>query len=125
MLLLGWLKRLIQKIWSSFVLHFEGIRSSPLFINNSRHSNADIVLFVSTPVPDISKKILQKYQVIVMPFAISDLPTTMATFHPSTYRWYLIHQFFQVMILLSEVYSILETGKSAKIQTSLDDRCSR
>ncbi len=53
------------------------------------------MLFINTPIPEISKKIIEKYRVTAIPFAMSDLPAYMASFHPSTYRWYLIQQFLQ------------------------------
>ena len=81
--------------------HYEALSVSPLFFSFEffssiyRHFDADIVLFINNPITELTQSILTKYKVTTIPFELTDLPIQMRSFHPSTYRWYLIYQFFQ------------------------------
>lgn len=65
---------------------------------NIRHSKAAVVLFMNTPFLDLNKEIAMKYDITLIPFSVADFPSTYHGYHPSTLRWSLIYDFFQVAI---------------------------
>mmetsp|Transcript_26200 Transcript_26200/g.38816 ORF Transcript_26200/g.38816 Transcript_26200/m.38816 type:complete len:481 (+) Transcript_26200:100-1542(+) len=61
-----------------------------------KHSSADVVLFANSPVSDLNLEIASKYNINLIPFSLSEFPVAHQAYHPSTLRWTMIYNFFQV-----------------------------
>ena len=62
-----------------------------------RHSSADVVLLANSPVSDLNLEIASKYNINLIPFSLSEFPVAHQAYHPSTLRWTMIYNFFQVI----------------------------
>ena len=63
-----------------------------------RHSQADVVLFMNMPISERNKEIVTKYNIRVIPFQLSDFSSEFQNYHPSTLRWVMMDNFFEVRI---------------------------
>lgn len=93
--------------------------------SHSPPTHSDIVLFMNKISPQ-QQEIFDKYSATAIPFDESNLlphPTLMASYHPSTYRWPMIKDFFDHhksydKILLADVRDMAFQGDPFSIPTS-------
>ncbi len=57
-------------------------------------SNAHVVIFVNTPVPQRHNEIAMKYNIELIPFELSSVDERFQKYHPSTLRWIFIYNYF-------------------------------
>ena len=77
----------------------------PLLSPIPRHSQADVVLFMNLPISARNQEIVSKYSIQVIPFRLGDFNEQFRAYHPSTLRWLMMDDFFEVSELGDVMYS--------------------
>ena len=70
-------------------------------------SNADVIIFVNSPIPAQHQEIADKYRVTLMSYDLSSFSQTLQKFHPSTLRWGMMHEFLSKEAVYSKYAHVL------------------
>jgi hypothetical protein len=67
---------------------------------HSSSADSEVVLFINTPVPERSRDIANRYNILLIEFttsafSLSSNESFLTDYHPSSLRWKMIHNFFE------------------------------